>query len=90
MHASAKSKGTMIQKMFIPLIPVVAVSASEAKGSSGGNNRGASVVALSAVPVPINGRPRVGNLVELMGLENTGDDKSKCHKRNFVMSETLM
>jgi len=68
----------------------VAVSASEAKGSSGRHNRGASVVALCVVPIPIKGRPRAGNLVELRGWENTGNDKSKCHKRNFVMSETLM
>jgi len=79
MHA--KSKGTMIQKMFIPLTPAVAPSAFDGKEPPcGGNDRGVSVVALSAVPVPIKGRPRVGNLVELMGLENTGDDKSKCHK----------
>jgi len=48
------------------------------------------VEALCAVSVALKGRPRVGNLVELTGPENTGDDKSKCNRKKIVMSETLV
>jgi len=48
------------------------------------------VEALSVVLVAVEGPPRVGSLIELTGLENTVDDKSKCKKKKLVMSETLM
>jgi len=81
----------MTQKMFIPLISVVATSACDTgETSSGGNDRAVGVEALSVVPVAVEGPPRVGSLIELKGLENTVDDKSKCNIKKLVMSETLM
>lgn len=81
MHATAK--GIMTQKMLVPLIPEEA--------SPSGTHSGAytSVEVLVLVSVVPKGGTRAGGLLELADSEDTGEDKSKRHKRKPPMSKTL-